>query len=185
MRSVSCRLRSVKMPGKSMPGIGGRIGAARRCQDQFIVRLVRLLARRQIANPHGLRLPVDRLHRRADPHIEIESGKEPGGSDDQQLLAVGNFASQDSRAVHSSRTIRLDRAQPARCEPVPTSAVPALPPTHLPQRRRRSPISCSSTSDPWNHRRGTYRAKQDKNWPKSGIGSTASAPTACPSRRCR
>ena len=28
MRSTSCRFRSVKMPGRSMPGIGGRNGAA-------------------------------------------------------------------------------------------------------------------------------------------------------------
>ena len=63
MRSTSCRLRSVKIPGKSMPGIGGRKRRRPRGEDQLVVGFLVLPPRSEVADTDLLRRAVDGLDR--------------------------------------------------------------------------------------------------------------------------
>ena len=135
MRSISCKLRSVKIPGRSMPGKFGRIGAAP-APESICRTVLRIHGRCQIRAPSAVCSAIDRLDRRSRAHIEPIALLHRCGRHDQQLIAIDDFAAdvigQPQLANETSgprSNITISASSDNRRARAAADAPPATPPT--------------------------------------------------------
>ena len=109
--SVSFRFRSVWMPGKSMPGIGGTTGAGAGRENQLVVAFFVLAASGKFADAHLLRRSVDGLDRGQRTDVEVEALVQTPGGRHEQLCRAAKSCRPNNTATRNWRTIRPGRAR--------------------------------------------------------------------------
>ncbi len=80
--------------GQVDAGHRGPQGRCPGCEDQFVVALLVIAPRGQVADTYELPGPVDGKDGAAHAHIEVEARPQALRRDDEQLVALGNFAAQ-------------------------------------------------------------------------------------------